>query len=124
MKRKFLKCMLLLAICSIFMSACSKPTKESIQTVSKDASQGENTSSTAILLSSLHKFWAAMGIMRDYVTEGAANVQGYSTQFSTTKPGTRSNSRTLFVTRIISSDLACAAIIISSGPIGVPLSCR
>lgn len=51
MKRKFLKCMLLLAICSIFMSACSKPTKESIQTVSKYASQGENTSSTAIAVS-------------------------------------------------------------------------
>ena len=51
MKRKFLKCMLLLAICSIFMSACSKPTKESIQTVSKDALQGENTSSTAIVVS-------------------------------------------------------------------------
>lgn len=49
---------------------------------------------------------------------------GYSTQFSTTKPCTRSNSRTLFVTRIISSDLACAAISISNGPIGVPLFCR
>ena len=34
----------------------------------------------------------------------------YLAQFSTTKSGTRSNSRTLFVTRIISSDLACAAI--------------
>ena len=45
----------------------------------------------------------------------------YSTQFSTSKSGTRSNSRTLFVTRIMSSDLACAAISISNGPIGAPL---
>ena len=51
-------------------------------------------------------------------------TEDYATQFSTAKSGTRSNSRTLFVTRIISSDLACAAISISNGPIGVPLSCR
>ena len=44
----------------------------------------------------------------------------YSTQFSTSKSGTRSNSRTLFVTRVMPSDLACAAISISNGPIGVP----
>ena len=66
-----------------------------------------------------------IGTMRG--TQWGRNPQmhgGYSTQFSTTKPCTRSNSRTLFVTRIISSDLACAAISISNGPIGVPLFCR
>ena len=50
--------------------------------------------------------------------------EGYSTQFSTDRSGTRSNSQMLFVIRIISSDLACAAISISNGPISVPLACR
>ena len=40
-------------------------------------------------------------------------VSAKDIQFSTTRSGTRSNSRTLFVTRIISSNLACAAISIS-----------
>lgn len=49
---------------------------------------------------------------------------GHSAQFSSSSPGTRSNSRTLFVTRIIFSALAWHAISISKGPIGVPWLCR
>ena len=48
----------------------------------------------------------------------------YSAQFSRSSSGTRSNSRTLFVTRVIPSARAWAAISISSGPIGVPRLCK
>ena len=39
----------------------------------------------------------------------------------TVDPETKSQMGTLFVTKIMFSDLACAAINISNGPIGVPL---
>lgn len=52
MKRRFLKCMLLLAICSAFlMSACSKQTEESVQTISNAALQGKYSGETAIAVS-------------------------------------------------------------------------
>lgn len=44
----------------------------------------------------------------------------YSAQFSILSSGTRANSRTLFVTKTAPSALACPAISISSGPMGVP----
>ena len=45
----------------------------------------------------------------------------YPAQFSRRRPGTRSNSPTLFVTRMSPFDLAWPAIIISYGPIGFPI---
>lgn len=42
------------------------------------------------------------------------------TQSSGTRPDTRSNSRVLFVTRMASTAIACPAMALSSGPIGVP----
>ena len=41
-------------------------------------------------------------------------------QFSTARPTTRLNSRSLFVTSVTFSASACAAMSVSSGPIGVP----
>lgn len=47
-------------------------------------------------------------------------LQRYLTQSSSTRPGTRSNSLTLFVTSIAPAAMACPAIAVSFGPIGVP----
>ncbi len=46
--------------------------------------------------------------------------RGEETQFSSCRCSTRSNSFVLFVTRIRFSDIACAAIKVSKGPMGVP----
>lgn len=48
---------------------------------------------------------------------GCVNYQPHLVQSSTRNPLTRSNSLVLFVTSGTSSDNACAAIIVSSGPI-------
>lgn len=57
--------------------------------------------------------------MRRLVNGG--NIICYHTQFSTLNPATRSNSRTLFVTKIKPCTFALAAIIISLLPITLPL---
>ncbi len=44
----------------------------------------------------------------------------FFTQSSSTRPGTRSNSLTLFVTRTAPAAIACPAMAVSFGPIGVP----
>ena len=49
---------------------------------------------------------------------------GTVSQFSTGRPATRRNSRSLFVTSVASEDSAWAAMSVSRGPMGVPLSSR
>lgn len=52
------------------------------------------------------------------------HARAYSTQFSTCRPGTRSNSRVLLVTRIQPSARACAASHRSLLPMGWPCFCK
>lgn len=51
---------------------------------------------------------------------GTAESSYVATQFSILSFGTRPNSLSLWVTRMLSIDKACAAISISKDPIGVP----
>ncbi len=48
------------------------------------------------------------------------NARYYFTQSSSTRPGTCSNPLVLFVTSTAPAAMACPAIIVSFGPIGVP----
>ena len=58
---------------------------------------------------------------RSIETTTIANDGAAYNQFATLRPGTLSNSRLLFVTRVARRLIACAAINISMEPIGRPL---
>lgn len=58
--------------------------------------------------------------MSGEIREHGYFLRNYFTQSSSTRPGTRANSRTLFVTRTAPAAMACPAMAVSFGPIGVP----